>query len=215
MKKQDLKAGTVYAYKKDSYSDSRPVRLISTDLMKIRYNKETKRGEFVQLSKGDTPGRVRGYSPANIGYLVLRPTTDLGRSILAEVDADEILKGVIESGSPESFESDDLKVGLENNRYFTGLWDDFAAAQATRKANLAANNKAGLDWQADALVRFHDSKRAIQEALGDVVLRGMEPDFRQGHDTEGGSEYGSYREMGKLILTLEQMEAIAALLSAK
>lgn len=215
MKKSDLKPGTVYAYKKDSYSDSRPVRLLSTDLMKIRYNSETKRGEFVALSKGDVPGRVRGYSPANIGYLVLIPKTDLGRDILASVDVDEILKGVIEAGAPSSFESDDLKVELYNNRYFTGLWDTFAAAQATRKANLDANNKAGLAWQAEALVRYHDAKRAIQEALGDVILRGMEPDFRQGQDREGGTEHGSYRERGQLVLTLDQMEAIAALLSAK
>lgn len=215
MKQDDLKAGELYAYKHDSYTESRCVRLISPVRVKSSFSRNGNGTVLTRAEKGDRVGRSRGYSnTSTVGYLVLRSRTAQGDTLIKDVDVDEVLKTVMDNQSTGAYKTDDLHVEIVNNSKLIGLWEDIDAGNSAKKALVKENNAKGRAWEAERTGRFLKAVTVIHEALGEAPRTVDGPRFDETYYSEKNDNViGTYRSKGTITLTLEQMEKLVALLA--
>lgn len=217
MKKSDLKAGTVYAFKKDSYNEAQPVLLVTEQLLKIKGERDTETKEWtVKLfaaPQGAVPGR--GYYGDSVGYLCLVPQNKEGREHLAEADYEAMLKECHAQGKVVQPKTEDYRLELRNNRFLTGVWESVDAAQQAKRARVDANNAKGREWEKAAQERYFAARKVIAQALGEQVYGGVPEYVPAYYGNRSGIEEGIYRSKGSITLSIEEMEKLAALLSEK
>lgn len=210
MKKQDLVEGTIYAYRKDTYSDSRPVRLVSTTLLKAKTEYPSKTVQLFKAPQGSVPGRDYG---KNIGYAVI---SGASAEKLAAFDIEAHWKRCIEAKEMIQPEDDEIRFELLNNRYFNGLWETVDAGRKAKRARIDANNAKGRAWAKERSERFIAARDVISEALGVVPQRSFLPNYDPAYLKETSPvEDGRYTSQGEITLSVEQMEKLAALLSQR
>jgi hypothetical protein len=231
MRKQDMKAGVVYAYRESKYSAYQPVVVLDEKRLYWRLSGDaqkltdgSQRTFTLCTTKGVTPGR-------SVGYLAAMPVDDreFGKrdgtppfdpKRLLTITLDRALSMTFKRGSGKS--SDTLRFSQSgarvrvvpiNPRFIVGEWDEVMQAnddEAERRRLIEEDLKRESDERVAA------TKERV-DRLAKLGLPGHlpEPAEKQNYRWGGGDDWtpSTYDQSltGKVSLTLGQLDALLSL----
>jgi len=226
MQKKDLKPGEIYGYMATGRSELQPVLFLSADL-------HTWKNE--SYPDGTRDVRIRPSHPRSVvgrdnGYVALRVQQASRRSFGTvpeeRLSAEEQLRMLKEhSGRVPEIMADlgelsrkdgsflvapKLAVILAPGRNFTGPWEDVFAARSAADARSAEFDERGHAWQDARNQRLVQGREALEQITGGRVHSEL---ARYSPSAAHSGEDGVYVRGGSVVLTLEELEAVAAALA--
>lgn len=236
MKKNELKPGQLLAFQAVNSHQVSPVLLVKAEMWQAReitddigWTPKIIGYKLMQAKKGAVAHEGFGRGNIRTGYLVLRYRQhDAYKETRAEVltveqQADLLREqakriDIVELDAQDGIQRKNLHYGPElcwdflGGRVLTGEWDEVYAAHNVATDATHAFNEKGDAWEKQRNADLRETATMLEELLGSAPVVG---DARYSPASVGSGEDGRYVREGYVRLTLEDAQALLALVTAR